>query len=170
MEFIRNNYKILQNKWVHLGLREKILLMLCLIVILIFILYQAYYLFFAFDLQQKESELKNKQFMLAKIIPAVKKIEKIKTDQVTYKKIPNTSFIDFIKQDINALNSQKLNNDVYMIHGGIIRVDIKDINFDIIISWLQSLSQTYGVKVKRAFIERLDKIPGDVRFVVELEE
>lgn len=170
MELIKNNYNILINKWKKFGTREKILLILCILVIVIFILYQLYGLIFAFNLNEKESELKNKQFILAQIIPAVKKIEKIKTNQVTYKKIPNPNFIDFIKENINSLNAQKLNNDVYMIHGGIVRVYIKDIEFDIIISWLQNISQTYGVKVNRAFVERINKKPGDVRFVAELEQ
>jgi len=170
MELIKKNYNLLLNKWQKFDIREKILLILCLVVIFIFMLYQLYYLFFAFDLEKKEDELKDKQFMLAKIIPSVRKIEKIKNNQITFKPIPNGNFIDFIKQDINSLNSEKLNKDVYMIHGGIVRIDIKEINFDIIISWLQNLSQTYDIKVKRAFVERIDKKPGIVRFVSELEK
>lgn len=170
MDFLKQNYKLIQNKWQRLAIREKILVSLCIAVIFIFIFTQIYYLFFSFDYVAKKDELKNKQFMLAKIIPAVKKIEKIKHEEFEHKPIPNEHFIDFVKQDINSLDEGKLNNDVYMIHGNLVRIDIKEINFDTIISWLQNLSQTYGVKVKRAFIERIEKKPGDVRFVVELEE
>ena len=168
---LNNQYtKLIQNKWKKFELREKILLGLCIAVILVFILYQLYYFFFSFNIEEQQEDLQNKQYVLSKIIPAVKKIDKIKSDSITYKKIPNANFIDFIKQDINSLNIKNLNNDVYKIHGGIVRVDIKEINFDKIISWLQNLNNVYGIKLIRANIERLNKKPGDVRFIVELEK
>ena len=135
--FLIKNIKSFQNKWQKFALREKILLSLCCAAIITLILYLLFNSFFSFNIEDQQETLQNKQYVLSKIIPAIKKINKIKSDSIDYKKIPNGNLINFIKQEIESLNIKNLNKDVYKIHGNRIRVEIKEINFDKIISWLQ---------------------------------
>lgn len=165
---------MIKQKWQDLNDREKKLILMAGILILVYLIYATFIAkptavnngnnSFSFMQPSIGSKVAQNKKKITELKPQIEKIKLLQKQSYVSQKLSETDLLNTIKNSIEKVDVTNVNKAVLesQQNGKAVLVKYETVAFDKLMEWLQKINLEFGLTINTAKIEAVDKKPGYV--------